>query len=324
MRRIICLLIFLIASIGVDAIAADQTPIELKAVQFVYIGSTGQRGFHLFVDRVNKACSGELTIKIAGGPESIPATQQVEAVRGGAVDVAMVPSSWYANIVPVAAVMNLSKLEPWDQRKSGFHDYLVQEHRKEGIHFIGVGNVGDPFYLYAREKIGNPTELKGKRFRHSPTYPFFKDFGMIPITTSQSDMYTGLERNLFVGVANKHDGFIQNNLFEVCKFVIGPGFWPYSGNVILMNEKRFSGLPKRLQGIILRAQEEAEPVMKDIQEKLNIEAWGILKKNGVTHVEWSREDAASFLDKINEITWLARTKNMPPDVAARVKKMMGY
>ena len=47
MRRIICLFIILFASAGVDAIAADQTPIELKAVQFVYIGSTGQRGFHL-------------------------------------------------------------------------------------------------------------------------------------------------------------------------------------------------------------------------------------------------------------------------------------
>jgi len=32
----------------------------------------------------------------------------------------------------------------------------------------------------AKDPLKNPEELKGKRFRHVPTYVFFKDFGIIP------------------------------------------------------------------------------------------------------------------------------------------------
>jgi len=327
MKKNICFFVIIIMTImlfGMIPNAFAKSAIELKAVQFIYIGSGGEHGIKAFVNEVNKNADGELVIKIVGGPEAIPARKQVESVRVGAVDIAMVPCGWYASIVPVAAVMNLSKLEPWDQRKSGFHEYLVKEHKKAGFRFIGVGNVGDPFYLFANEPFKNMDQLRGKRFRHSPTYVFFKDMGIIPVTTAQSEMYTGLERNLFVGVANKLDGFIQNNLSEVCKYVIGPGFWPYSATVILMNEKKFSSLPANLQDIILKSQEAVEPQMKETQSRLNEEAWETLKQQGVKHIEWSPEDSKAFLEKVNEITWNVRSKRIPPEEAPKIKKMMGY
>jgi len=49
---------------------------------------------------------------------------------------------------------------------------------------------------------------------------------------------------------------IQLNLYEVCKYVIGPGFWPYAGNSILLNEKKFSSLPQNLQRLILESQKK--------------------------------------------------------------------
>ena len=62
-------------------------PIELKTAQFLDAGNPGEKGFHLLVDTINNSAKGELVIKIVGGPESIPARTQPEAVRLGAVDI---------------------------------------------------------------------------------------------------------------------------------------------------------------------------------------------------------------------------------------------
>jgi len=102
------------------------------------------------VDTINKAAKGELVIKIVGGPESIPPRSQPEAVRLGAVDMAFVPCSWYQSIVPEAAVMNLSKLEPWDERKTGWFDYLVEKHQKAGLRYVGTSDIAARFILWQR------------------------------------------------------------------------------------------------------------------------------------------------------------------------------
>ena len=291
MRRVVCFLAMVVVLVAsVSPCAAAEKTIKLKAVQFVNLGDPSEKGFHLLVDMINKAAKGEMTIEIAGGPEAIPNPRQPEAVRAGAVDIAFVPCGWYIPILPVAAVMGLSRLEPWDARKTGLQDFLVEEHKKVGFRFLGPTDFAGHFWLYAKEPIDSLAGLKGKRFRHTPTYPFFKAFGITPITAAMSDIYSGLERNLFDGLAIKHNSFIALSLYEVCKYVIGPGFWPNFSAVTIMNEAKFGGLPKHLQSLIVDTEEKAEPLMKQVQAPIIDQHWAILKKNGVKHIEWSPQD----------------------------------
>lgn len=326
MKKVFYLLTVLLVLVSSATSAwAEKKPIKLEAVQFVNFGNPGEKGFHLLIDMINEAAKGELSIKIAGGPEVMPARQQPEAVRSGAVDMAWVPCSWYRSLLPEAAIMNLSRLLPWEERETGWYDYLVEKHKKVGIRFIGVADVIGPFFLYAKEPIKSPEGLRGKRFRHSPTYVFFKDFGIIPVTAGHSEIYTGLERNLFDGLAIKHMSFIRLNLPEVCKYVIGPGFWPRSSTVILMNEKKFSSLPKHLQDLILESQKKAErPMIEEIQRANVAEEWRLLEKHGVSHVKWSPEDTKFFLDKVDKVTLEARSKKIPADELPKIMKMMGH
>ncbi|MFX1297635.1 MAG: GTPase, partial [Promethearchaeota archaeon] len=185
-----------------------QKKITLKAVQFINLGNPGEGGFHLLVDMINKSSNGELEIKIAGGPEAMPGRQQPESVRTGAIDMAFVPASWYKSMVPVNALTHLSLLASSEERKSGLYDFLVKEHEKQGLRYIGNGHVHGPFYFYSKEPIYNVAGLKGKRFRHSPAYPFFPAFGIKPVTAAHSEIYPGLERNVFDGLAINHTNFI--------------------------------------------------------------------------------------------------------------------
>jgi len=325
MKRVICLFSILVILLGVTSGAlAAKKPIKLKAVQFLNLGNPAEKGFHLIVDSINKAAKGELVIEITGGPEAIPARQQLEAVRVGAVDICWVPCGWYKSVVPVAAVMGLSRVEPWEGRKSGLHDFLVKEHKKAGLRYIGSADVGGPFFLYAKEPLKSSAEIKGKRFRHSPTHAFFKAVGLVPITVGHGDIYTGLERNLLDGLAIKHATFINLSLPEVCKYVVGPGYWGKLSMATVLNEGKFAGLPKHLQDLILNTQEEKERQIKEMEISLLEGQWKTLREKGVKHIKWSPEDSKAFLETVDRAGWKVLGKKLPPGMEAKLKKMMGY
>jgi len=324
MKKTFCLIVGLLVVAGFSTPGFAKDSIELKAVQFLDIGNPGEAGFHLLIDTINEAAKGELVIKLVGGPEAIPPRKQPESVRLGAVDMAFFPCSWYASIVKEAAIMNLSNLEPWEERKSGWYDYLVEKHKEAGMRFIGTADVTGAFNLFSKEPIKNMEGLRGKRFRHSPTFVFFKELGLTPVTTGHAEIYTGLERNLFEGFATKLQTVTQLHLYEVCKYIIGPDFWPNSSVVTVMNEKKFEGLPSHLQTLILDSQKKSERPMMALREEIHAKTWKILMDNGMEHIKWSEEDSKAFLDKINEVTFQARAKRIPPADLVKIKKMMGY
>ncbi len=325
MKKWTCVFLALFFAGSLSSMAlAQKKPIKLKAVQFVNMNNPTAKPYQYFVDSVNKQANGELVIEIVGGPDSVAGTDQPEAVRSGAIDMAYVPCPWYQSILPVAAVMGLSRISPMEGRKTGLHDFLVEEHKKVGLRFIGANDFVGPFYMYCKKPIAHPDELKGMRFRHSPTYNFFKGIGLVSITASHSDVYTGLERNLFDGLATKPSTFIDLALYEVCKFVIGPGFWPEYGTVTIMNEAKFAQLPKHLQDLMLGAMEKGEPAMKALCAPDIEQQWKTMKEKGMKHIEWSPEVSKKFLDRIDALTWEVRAKKLPEGTAEKMKKMMGY
>ncbi|MBW2029616.1 MAG: TRAP transporter substrate-binding protein DctP [Deltaproteobacteria bacterium] len=324
MKRIIVAFFIFSVILGLAAGTWAKKPITLKAVQFVNLGNPGEAGFHLLVDMINKASKGELVIKIVGGPEATPGRQQPEAVRTGAIDISFVASSWYKSMVRVSPLIKMSLLKPWEERKSGFFDFLVKEHEKQGLRYIGNAHVYGPFYLYSKVPVKDISGLKGKRFRHSPAYPFFQTFGIKPVTASHSEIYPGLERNVFDGLAINHTNFINLRLYEVCKYVVGPGFYAHGAAAVIMNLAKFNKLPKHLQKVITDSMEKAEPQIIEKNDAIQVDNWKILKAKGVKHVKWSDEESKIFLDKVNQAMWDKEGKKLKPEKLEKMRKMMGY
>ncbi len=324
MKRVKVAFFIFFVIFGLASGASAKKPITLKAVQFINLGNPGEDAFHLVVDMINKAAKGELVIKIIGGPEVTPGRQQPEAVRTGAIDIAFVPGSWYKSMVPVNPLMFLSLLEPWEERKSGLFDFLVKEHEKAELHYIGEAGFGGGFYFYSIEPIHSIEGLKGKRFRHSPAYPFFPAFGIKPVTASHSDIYPGLERKVFDGMAFTHTNVINLRLYEVCKYIIGPGFYHHGFAPIIMNLAKFKSLSPHLQKVITDSMEKAEPLMKVKKNARIEETWKTLESNGMKHITWSPEENKVFLDKVNRVTWEVAGKKLKPGKLEKMKKMMGY
>ena len=77
--------------------------IKLKAIQFLPMNNPGSKPFQTLVGRINEAAEGQLNIEIAGGPETIAQQEQAEAIRSGAVDVAMTEASSVNNTMLIKA-----------------------------------------------------------------------------------------------------------------------------------------------------------------------------------------------------------------------------
>ncbi len=148
--------------------------------------------------------------------------------------------------------------------------------------------------------------------------------GLVPITVGHGDIYTGLDRNLLDGLALKHATFINLSLPEVCKYVVGPGYWGKYSTVSIFNEGRFAALPQHLQNLIINTQKKEERQIKTMELSLLEGQWKTLREKGVRHIKWSPEDSKSFLETVDQAAWKIHGKRLAPGMAEKVKKMMGY
>ena len=304
--------------------SAPAGPVTLTAVQFLPKGNVTMEGFVVFVNMVNEAMKGKLQIEVKGGPEVTSAREQPEAVRSGAVDIAVVPASYYKAIVPVAGAMNLSKLTQFEEDKSGFTKYFQEAHEAGGLHFLAKGEWTEPYHLYSKTRITNQDGLKGKKWRHAASYPFFDALGLVPVTMNHPDVYAGLERGLIEGTIIKNSAYHQMKWYEVAPYIIGPGFWSMGGTTIIMNLDSYNALPKNVQKLLDETAQKARQPMGDRISALSVQQIVDLKAVGAEFVEWSPADSQRFLDTITLATWKVHEKKLGADGVATLKSLIGY
>ncbi len=121
----ICLVLVLAASALMAACAAPTPapapaptpapePIELQALTFLPTHLSKIDYFRLLGDKVSERSNGELTIKLAGGPEVINEFEQGTAVKSGVIDISWLPGAFVAPLVPPMEMQWLSELSPQD------------------------------------------------------------------------------------------------------------------------------------------------------------------------------------------------------------------
>jgi TRAP-type C4-dicarboxylate transport system substrate-binding protein len=90
-RLAFCFLVILFCLIAgfkvTDSAAAEKGPVVLKAVSFLPKTNILSSMIIEWFNRTNAMFPGELKVEYRGGPETIPAVEQVEALRRGIIDI---------------------------------------------------------------------------------------------------------------------------------------------------------------------------------------------------------------------------------------------
>lgn len=301
-------------------------PIRLKAVTFLGPQvATVKVAFLVWRDMVNQAAKGELVIDYVGGPEIIPGESQPEAVRTGSVQMGMFPVSYYPAILPEAGVFPLSRLSLSEERKSGFHDFMVELHKKAGFYYLGRGKGDDPFLLYSKVTINRPEDMAGKKWQSEPFFaPIAKELGGTPVTIAFGDVYSAIQSGVVDGGMAGHSNMVQGRWYEQFKFIPGPPFSGKSTAVHLLNLDAWNRIPKRLQDLMIDAQLKLEPLMTKSFEELLVQNMKTMLDYGVKRLEWSDADNKKFAETVERVRWKTVQDKTGPEYVEKVKKLMGY
>jgi TRAP-type C4-dicarboxylate transport system substrate-binding protein len=215
-----------------------------------------------WVNEVNTKLTGQLRINYVGGPEVITRFQQPEALRTGVIDIIIPPTGDYQDQVSVAPAFVLSKLSPSEERKSGFYDYMVEEHAKRiNARYLGRIQIS-PFYLWTKKEPKALADLNGLKMRSGVLYDrMMREFGMVPVTINAPEVYTALQSGIVDGFGWPVTGPLKRGWLDTVKHVIDLPFFGASNVVILMNRDKWKALPQSTQDVLLKLTADFEPRM---------------------------------------------------------------
>ncbi len=307
------------ATLAASSASAQTT---LRAVGFIPKNDPVLVMANTWVSEVNRKLSGKLRINYVGGPEVITRFQQTEAMRTGVLDIIFLPSGDYQDQVPTSPAFVLSKLSPSEERKSGFYDFMVEEHAKRlNAHYIGRVQIS-PFYLWTKKEPKTLADLKGLKMRSGVLYDrLMREFGMVAVTINAPEVYTALGSGIVDGFGWPVTGPLKRGWLDTVKYVIDLPFYPASNVVALMNLDKWKALPKETQDALTSLTVEFEPTMvKHFNDEQDNEWKAIGSK--VTKVKFSDAENALYLNAAYNVEWKA-LQDRAPDAVARLRTMTG-
>jgi TRAP-type C4-dicarboxylate transport system substrate-binding protein len=177
--------------------------------------------------------------------------------------------------------------------------------------------------IHTRKVISSVNDIKGMRIKGSGlNLKALETLGAIPSTVTMADTYDALQKGMLDGMLQFTEGLQTFRFNEYLKCtVLDHGISTAPVQYVAMNKKKWESLPKDVQQIIEKINEEwAE---KTVQELVTMdkEAIEFLKKHGHTFVTVSKEDQAKTAEKMKPVLDLyvqaVKAKGLPGDEALK-------
>jgi TRAP-type mannitol/chloroaromatic compound transport system substrate-binding protein len=212
-----------------------------------------------YAELVNKMSLGQMTIKVYGGGELIPALEVFDAVSSGAAEMGHSASYYWAGKVPASQFfasipfgMNAQQMNAWLYSGGGIK--LWEElYATYGLIPVPGGNTGVQMGGWFNRKIDTIEDFKGLKMR-IPGFAskIIERVGGSSVLAPAGELYTSLERGVIDAlewIGPYHDYIM--GFHEISKYYYAPG-WHETGSTLefLFNKKAFEELPEHLQTIL--------------------------------------------------------------------------
>ena len=232
------------------------------AAEFEYKFATGQSPTNPIntrlqeaIDRIAKASSGQLTMKLFPNNQLGSDTDLISQVRAGGVEFLNVSNSVLSTLVPTAALVNVGfAFQNYDQVWRGVDgalgQFMTAQIEKSGIQVVGpYADNGFRQITSSEREIHDPADLRDFHIRVpvSPIFTgLFQALGASPTSINFNEVYTALQTRLVGGQENGLVVIETSKLYEVQKYCAMTGhIWDCFG--LLANRRAMSRLPEKLQ-----------------------------------------------------------------------------
>ncbi|RLC20144.1 MAG: hypothetical protein DRH93_14215 [Deltaproteobacteria bacterium] len=308
---IMCFLVTLIFTTGLCG-QASAKQIKLKVVSFTFLDSLENKMLQLFIERVNERAKGELFMDLIGGPEIISPFELAQSVSKGIIDVGLNSTSFYPGTVPGAEAYLASKLSIQELRKNGFHDFVIEQHKKANLYYLGaMFESVDTWNIFLTKPVTNLNELKGLRLGDGTVaLPFLKKIGAVSVTLGLEESYTALDRGIADGILYPRLLIPQFKLDEKLKYYIEGGFFR-NDTSLFMNLNKWNSLPKHLQKIMQEVAISLEKDSENYANKVDMDIRKAMETSGVKKIILPEADKKKMLDLIYQTEWEQAVERYP-------------
>jgi len=248
------------STIGAPAIIHAQENIQWRlAASWPKSLDTLFGGAELIAKRVGEMTGGKFQIRTFAAGEIVPALQVLDAVKAGTVELGHTASYYYFGKDPAFALstavpfgMNVRQNNAWWYFGGG-KEAMAPLFQEYNCRAFLAGNTGCQMGGWFRKEIKSVADLKGLKFRIGGMAGLvMAKLGVVPQLIGGGDIYPSLEKGVIDGaewVGPYDDEKLGFN--KVAKYFYYPGFWE-AGPMLstLVNEKKFSELPKEYQTIL--------------------------------------------------------------------------
>jgi TRAP-type mannitol/chloroaromatic compound transport system substrate-binding protein len=235
-------------------------------------------GAELVTKRVAEITDGKFQIRAFAAGEIVPATQVLDAVQAGTVEMGHTAMYYYFGKDPAFAIAtaicfggNARQQNAW-WHFGGGAEALAPLFKEYGCVGILSGNTGVQMGGWYRKEIKSVADLKGLKMRIGGMAGLIlAKLGVVPQQLGAPDIYPSLEKGTIDAaewVGPYDDEKLGFN--KVAKFYYYPGFWEGGPMIMsLVNEKKWSELPKQYQAALTAACGEANAWMPAKYDALN-------------------------------------------------------
>ena len=220
------------------------------------------QGITPWVKAVEAATNGRVQITQYPNDTLVKGRDSWEALRRGAVDIALITGGFFPGVFPVTDVTALPVLPfPSAGVAAGVLWQLYEKFPEISNEFKDVKplvfNLSGPYHLMTTAKGGkiqSAADWKGKKIRTlgGPQVDLMKVLGAVPMTISSGEIYTSLEKGIIDGAIYLDHGLQGFKLAEVVRYLctqtVTFGHVSFS-----MSLRAWNNLPKDVQSQVMSA-----------------------------------------------------------------------
>lgn len=213
-----------------------------------------------FVQLLNKASGGRITITPYGSGTIIPVTEQFDAVSQGTLEVGVASTSYWAGKIPACNFgYGIPYVLSGEREVMGYLtnprggspiDLLRTEYAKNNVHLATIGGYSDTAF-FSKKPVRTLADFAGLKLRSSGLIAeVMKQVGASAIYVAAPEVYTSLQTGVVDAAfwGNPYTAS-QINLQEVTDYVLMPAVNGSATIEVIINQKSYDSLPADLKVI---------------------------------------------------------------------------
>jgi tripartite ATP-independent transporter DctP family solute receptor len=295
--------------------AASEEKIVITFAHMNAVGDPIDRTAQKFKELVEAKVGDQVEVRVHPAGQLGDDKQNFEGMGLGTVHVTMSNPDMLSNFVPEYVVFALPYMfADWDHVERAMDgdvgaelDQMLLD--QEGIRNLAWLHNGFRNMTTKTKQIRTMADFKGVKFR-SPEIPvymkMFQAIGATPTPIPWPEVYNAMKQGIVDGMETTPTGFVGAKIYEVSKYVYLTNHLYTAANV-LMSDKFYQDLPRRVQKAIDDSAAELEPWQRQMVIEDTEGTYDTLRDKGMVIVEF---DTTEMREAVKPV-WVELTADAP-------------